>query len=914
MAISSGIAGTPPDLNTQVDQLAKMALQSGDHMGFFKQYLNPANPMRLAAQLAQGLVQQQMQGAETQQHLNQPQPPTVLDQKEQEQYPSQQGMAGMPTARGMFDPSVYAQGGIGAGLEEPQGQEQGQAQMARGGIVAFAGEGPSLVGAGTGSSFPFDITPAEFDKLPKEKQVERLNTIRTNERIAAELKTPQQPILPETPETKLAREARISGAQERIDARTAAEARPAASEVNRPGPTQPVEPPPAPNQAELKAAKDVSKLDGKIENAINKGKDPTKLIEQRRVLTEGINAGRAVPTVPASGIAAPGPTTNATVRAVTPGAQAPTLPPAAAPAAAAPAAPAPAAPAGGGVPPQAPPPGATAAPAAPGTPPPGATAAPGTAAPAAKPSLMQRGFGAIKSGAGAIKTGASNLTGIGTPAGQMGVARTVLNRAGVLGMAVGTGAYVGDALKDTSGAKWLQSLITPEPPEGHDANLMVGKVTSPETAKITYDAVVQRESNNMQLYPKGHPKEGQPVTSSKGAIGVGQVMPGTGPEAARLAGLPWDEERYKNDRDYNYAIGQAYFYKQLDTFKGSVPSALAAYNAGPAVVQSYLTGKPVRLKDGRIINPEGKKTPNGIPPYGETEKYVTNIQGRIDKQLIDKAKYAPEKGNVVRGVEMVQANLPQSLGGTGGPGGNAAQRFQEDLGDDPFRGVSAAGVGDVFKAIPKVASGVRDAFMGPPAPAPDAKSTVQQQYADILKNQQAAAPAAAPATAPDDKIFGIDRGRLSNILMQSGAAGLANPSQYASVSLGKGLQAGLAADQAREGKLAERAFKAEESAKTRAEKQYEVGMAYQKAELSKRLPQLDNIEGANQLFAQVATFSGMSPEQRRRQGTDDATYKQMQRQAAAIMAQIQGSTAGGKGNASYKPTDAQQAALNKYAP
>jgi hypothetical protein len=35
MAISSGIAGTPPDLNAQVKQLAKMALQSGDHMGFF---------------------------------------------------------------------------------------------------------------------------------------------------------------------------------------------------------------------------------------------------------------------------------------------------------------------------------------------------------------------------------------------------------------------------------------------------------------------------------------------------------------------------------------------------------------------------------------------------------------------------------------------------------------------------------------------------------------------------------------------------------------------------------------------------------------------------------------------------------------------------------------------------------------
>jgi hypothetical protein len=296
---------------------------------------------------------------------------------------------------------------------------------------------------------------------------------------------------------------------------------------------------------------------------------------------------------------------------------------------------------------------------------------------------MQRGLGKIKDmvySPDALKTGRMTLDPALKPGNEgMGVARTTLNRAGALGMAVGAGAYLGNALEDTSGARWLQSLITPVSSEEHRVNLgLSGQVTSPETAKIVYDAAIQRESNGRQLYPKGHPKEGQPVTSSKGAIGVGQVMPGTAKEAAQLAGLPWDEERYKNDRDYNYAIGQAYFYKQLDTFKGSVPSALAAYNAGPAVVQSYLTGKPVRLNDGRVINPEGKKTPNGIPPYGETEKYVTNIQGRINRYLADETQYAPEKGRVARGVEMVQANLPEFMGGTDGPGGNAAQRFKAD--------------------------------------------------------------------------------------------------------------------------------------------------------------------------------------------------------------------------------------------
>jgi hypothetical protein len=192
-------------------------------------------------------------------------------------------------------------------------------------------------------------------------------------------------------------------------------------------PTQPVESPPAPNKAELKAAKDVSKLDGKIENAVNKGKDPAKFIEQRRVLTEGIGARTPVPTVQATGIAAPGPTTNATVRAVTPGAQAATLPPAAAapaaPAAApaapaaAPAAPA-AAPAGGGVPPQAPPPGATAAPAAPGTPPP--------AAAAPKPGTLRYDWERLKAAAGRagskIPTKWEMVKGAGTKLGTAGLA------------------------------------------------------------------------------------------------------------------------------------------------------------------------------------------------------------------------------------------------------------------------------------------------------------------------------------------------------------------------------------------------------------------------------------------------------------------------------------------------------------
>ena len=82
--------------------------------------------------------------------------------------------------------------------------------------------------------------------------------------------------------------------------------------------------------------------------------------------------------------------------------------------------------------------------------------------------------------------------------------------------------------------------------------------------------------------------DGTPLTSPKGAIGIAQVMPSTGPEAAKLAGLDWDETRYRNDPYYNKAIGLAYFQKQLQTNGGDLAKSYAAYNAGPGALQDAI--------------------------------------------------------------------------------------------------------------------------------------------------------------------------------------------------------------------------------------------------------------------------------------------------------------------------------------
>jgi len=94
--------------------------------------------------------------------------------------------------------------------------------------------------------------------------------------------------------------------------------------------------------------------------------------------------------------------------------------------------------------------------------------------------------------------------------------------------------------------------------------------------------IIPRESGGRQF-----DENGQPLTSIKGATGIAQVMKDTGPEAAKLANLPWDEYRWENDEEYNAAIGEAYFLDQYRKF-GSIDKASAAYNAGPGALQEAM--------------------------------------------------------------------------------------------------------------------------------------------------------------------------------------------------------------------------------------------------------------------------------------------------------------------------------------
>lgn len=74
--------------------------------------------------------------------------------------------------------------------------------------------------------------------------------------------------------------------------------------------------------------------------------------------------------------------------------------------------------------------------------------------------------------------------------------------------------------------------------------------------------------------------------SPKGAVGPSQIMPGTAPEAAAAAGIPFNAA-WKTNVATNIAMGNAYYQKQLTRF-GDPVQAAAAYNGGPGQVDDAI--------------------------------------------------------------------------------------------------------------------------------------------------------------------------------------------------------------------------------------------------------------------------------------------------------------------------------------
>ncbi|NUS99820.1 MAG: lytic transglycosylase domain-containing protein [Sphingomonas sp.] len=109
------------------------------------------------------------------------------------------------------------------------------------------------------------------------------------------------------------------------------------------------------------------------------------------------------------------------------------------------------------------------------------------------------------------------------------------------------------------------------------------------------------------------------AVSHAGARGLMQLMPGTAREQAGKMGIGYDGYRLTTDPAYNVMLGSAYFQRMLNIWNGSVPLAVASYNAGSGNVGKWVN---------RYGDPRGSKDVlQWIEqiPFSETKAYVQRV-------------------------------------------------------------------------------------------------------------------------------------------------------------------------------------------------------------------------------------------------------------------------------------------------
>jgi len=139
---------------------------------------------------------------------------------------------------------------------------------------------------------------------------------------------------------------------------------------------------------------------------------------------------------------------------------------------------------------------------------------------------------------------------------------------------------------------------------------------------LHHDATIRREAAKNGLDPAWVAAEiraesvfNPNARSGANAMGLMQVLPGTGMEVARRLGLPWGGAQSLYDPDTNIILGTAYLRQMLDKYGGKPYFAIAGYNAGPAPLQRWQSQRPGMDPDFWIETIS----------YKETRDYVARV-------------------------------------------------------------------------------------------------------------------------------------------------------------------------------------------------------------------------------------------------------------------------------------------------
>jgi soluble lytic murein transglycosylase len=133
------------------------------------------------------------------------------------------------------------------------------------------------------------------------------------------------------------------------------------------------------------------------------------------------------------------------------------------------------------------------------------------------------------------------------------------------------------------------------------------KADTPETPLIL--AIVRQES-----------EYDTEAISHAGARGLMQLMPATARTVAKRAGLRYSKVKLTSDPDYNLTLGQSYIAELIDDYNGYLPTAIAAYNAGPHRVRQWIkqNGDP---RDAEVDAIDWIE----LIPFTETRNYVQRV-------------------------------------------------------------------------------------------------------------------------------------------------------------------------------------------------------------------------------------------------------------------------------------------------